>query len=243
MCTAKWPVSGALLKGGGSPHNACVPSIPSPVLLARFEQARGWLTKKTSEETMKAKKPRGRGLSRRDIIKTASAVGVAASAPFFHVNPARAARTLKILQWSHFVPGYDKWFNNSYVKEWGRKNDTEVIVDNINITLVYSRAATEVAAQKGHDLVLFLAPPSIFEDEVVNLADVYAECEKRHGKAIDLAVKSTYNPRTRKFFAFSDSYVPDPVNYRLDLWGDIGIKPSSWDDIRAGGRKIKQKTG
>ena len=53
--------------------------------------------------------------------------------PFFHVNPARAAKTLKILQWSHFVPAYDKWFNNTYTKEWGQKNDTEVIVDNSNL--------------------------------------------------------------------------------------------------------------
>ena len=70
------------------------------------------------------------GLSRRDVIKTA--VGAAAAAgPFFHVTPARAAKTLKILQWSHFVPAYDKWFNNTYTKEWGAKNGTEVIVDNI----------------------------------------------------------------------------------------------------------------
>jgi multiple sugar transport system substrate-binding protein len=42
-------------------------------------------------------------------------------------------KTLKILQWNHFVPGYDKWFNNTYVKEWGEKNNTEVTVDNIGI--------------------------------------------------------------------------------------------------------------
>src|SRR5882672_6638836 len=187
---------------------------------------------------------RRRGLTRRDIIKAATSAGLAASAgPFFHVNPARAAKTLKILQWSHFVPGYDKWFNNTYIKEWGQKNDTEVIVDNVNLNLVHARAATEVAAQKGHDLVMFLAPPSIYESEVVDLADVYAECEKRHGKPVDLAVKSTYNPRTKKYFAFSDSYVPDPINYRLDLWGEIGMKPDSWDEIRIGGKKIKDKTG
>ena len=56
-------------------------------------------------------------------------------------------------------------------------------------------------------------------------------------------MKSTYNPRTKKYFAFSDSYVPDPINYRLDLWDEIGMKPDSWDEIRAGGKKIKQKTG
>lgn len=182
--------------------------------------------------------------SRRDIIKTAGAAGAAATiGPFFHVNPARAAKTLKILQWSHFVPAYDKWFNNEYTKDWGKKNDTEVTVDNINLGLIPSRAAAEVSAQKGHDLVMFLAPPSVYEEQVVDLGDVYAECEKKHGKPVDLAVKSTYNPRTKKYFAFSDSYVPDPINYRSDLWDDIGMKPDSWDDIRVGGKKIKDKTG
>ncbi|HLL27839.1 MAG TPA: extracellular solute-binding protein [Xanthobacteraceae bacterium] len=193
---------------------------------------------------MNIRRIRRRGLTRRDVIKTAASAGLAASAgPFFHVAPARAARTLKILQWTHFVAGYNKWFNTSYVKEWGAKNDTEVIVDNIALSLLSSRAAAEVFAQKGHDLVMFLAPPSAYEDQVVDLADVYTECEKRHGKPVDLAVKSTYNPRTSKYFAFSDSYVPDPINYRLDLWGEIGMQPDSWDKIRAGGKKIKQKTG
>jgi multiple sugar transport system substrate-binding protein len=182
------------------------------------------------------------GLTRRDVIRTASAAGVAASVgPFVHVNPAHAAKTLRILQWSHFVPGYDRWFNNTYTKEWGKKNDTEVIVDNINLALIESRAAAEVSAQKGHDLVLFLAPPAVFEDQVAPMNEVYAECEKKHGKAIDLAVKSTYNPRTRRYFAFSDSFVPDPIDYRTDLWSDVGMKPDSWDDIRVGGKKIKDK--
>jgi multiple sugar transport system substrate-binding protein len=192
---------------------------------------------------MKTRNFRG-GLSRREAIKTATAAAVTASVgPFFHASPARAAKTLKILQWSHFVPAYDKWFNNEYVKEWGQKNDTEVTVDNINLGLIPSRAAAEVSAQKGHDLVMFLSPPSVYEDQVVDMKDVYAECEKRHGKPIDLAVKSTYNPKTKKYFAFSDSFVPDPVNYRTDLWDDIGMKPATWDDVRAGGKKIKDKTG
>ena len=191
---------------------------------------------------MSSRASRRYGLSRRDVIKTA--VGAAAAAgPFFHVTPARAAKTLKILQWSHFVPGYDKWFNNTYTKEWGAKYGTEVIVDNINLALIPSRAAAEVSAQKGHDLVMFLDPPSVYEEQVVDMKDVYAACENKHGKPIDLAVKSTYNPKTQKYFAFSDSFVPDPVNYRSDLWGDIGMKPDSWDNVRIGGKKIKDKTG
>jgi len=185
-----------------------------------------------------------RGITRRDAIRTATAAGIAAGVgPFVHVRPARAAKTLRILQWSHFIPAYDKWFNDTYTKEWGKKNDTEVIVDNINLALIESRAAAEVAAQKGHDLVMFLAPPAVFEDQVVDMNDVYAECEKKHGKPIDLAIKSTYNPKTKRYFAFSDSFVPDPVNYRTDLWGEIGMKPDTWEDVRVGGKKIKEKTG
>ena len=58
---------------------------------------------------------------------------------------ARAAqKTLKILQWVHFVPAYDEWFNETYVKEWGEKNDTEVIVDNIHNVGIPARAEAEV---------------------------------------------------------------------------------------------------
>jgi multiple sugar transport system substrate-binding protein len=184
-----------------------------------------------------------RGLSRRDAIRTAGAAGIAASiGPFFHILPAHAAQTLKILQWTHFVTGYDRWFTG-YAKEWGRNNDTEVVVDTVNIGLLAGRAAAQAAAQKGHDLVMFLTPPSGYEEQTVDLAEVHAAWEKKHGKARDLAVRSSYNPRTKKYFAFCQSYVANPVTYRSDLWADAGVKPDSWDEIRAGARKIKDTTG
>jgi multiple sugar transport system substrate-binding protein len=193
---------------------------------------------------MEIRKHRKGGIRRRDVIIAAGTTGlVAVASPFIHIRPACAAKTLKILHWSHFVPGYDRWFNNIYTKEWGKQNDTDVIVDNINVALIESRAAAEVSAQKGHDLVLFLSPPAVFEDQVIDMKDVYAECEKRHGKPIDLAVKSTFNPKTKKYFAFSDSFVPDPINYRTDLWGDVGMTPDTWDDVRVGGKKIKDQHG
>ena len=38
-----------------------------------------------------------------------------------------------------------------------------------------------------------------------------------------MALKSTYNPRTRKYYGFCDSYVPDPINFRKDLWDEVGM--------------------
>lgn len=183
-------------------------------------------------------------ISRRRLVTRAAAAGMATIAPLIRTGPARAAKhTLRILQWNHFVPGFDRWFNGTYIRQWGEKNDTEVIVDNVGVGALPSRAAAEVSAQKGHDLFLFLTPPPVYEDQVIDHREIYEECSRRHGKPIDLAMKSTFNPKTRKYFGFSDSYTPDPVNYRADLWNGIGMKPDSWDDILVGGRKIRQATG
>jgi len=127
------------------------------------------------------------------------------------------------------------------VKEWGEKNGTEVIVDNIGLAGLNARAAAEVSAQKGHDLFMFLWPPPVFEEQVIDHKEIYEECERKYGKPISLAIKSTYNPKTKKYYGFSDSFVPDPVNYRKDLWDDIGMLPDSWDNIRVGGSRIKRK--
>jgi multiple sugar transport system substrate-binding protein len=184
-------------------------------------------------------------ISRRNLIKAAG-VGAVALGTGLGTQAARAQgkkKTLRILQWNHFVPGYDKWFNNTYIKEWGDKNDTQVTVDNVGIPAINSTAAAEVAAKKGHDLFMFLSPRAVYEEDAIDHREIYEECQKKYGKPIDLAIKSTYNPKTKRYFGFSDMYVPDPINYRGDLWGEIGMKPDTWDSIRIGGKKIKDKTG
>jgi multiple sugar transport system substrate-binding protein len=194
-------------------------------------------------------KKKGTDVSRRDFIKIAGAGGIAAGAlgPAF-LFPERAAaqqKTLKICQWSHFVPAWDTWFNNTYTKEWGQKNNTNVIVDNIDLQQLKTRAASEISAQKGHDLFMLLSPPAAYEKQVVDMTHVYAEVEKKHGKKIDLAHKSTYNPKTKKYFAFSDAYTPDPGNWHKDWWAEAGYPngPDTYDDLRAGAKKIRDKTG
>src|SRR5512138_2339311 len=193
-------------------------------------------------------KKRTRGMTRRDFVKAAGVGALAAAGAASGLVP-RAARakqkTLKIMQWSHFVPAYDKWFDNEFCAQWGQKNDTKVVVDHISIGEINARAAAEVSAQSGHDLFMFLSPPAAYEKQVIDHKHVYAEVEKKWGKPVDLAVKSTFNPKTKKFFAFSDSYVPDPGNYRQDLWSQVGYPhgTDTWDDLLKGGKAIKEKFG
>jgi multiple sugar transport system substrate-binding protein len=189
-----------------------------------------------------------RGLTRREFAKLTGAGALATGVGANFLFPERAAaqqKTLKIVQWSHFVPGYDKWFDNTWTKQWGEKNNTNVVVDHIAIGEINARAASEVAAKKGHDLFMFLSPPAAYEKQVIDHAEIYQELEKKHGKAIDLAVKSTLNPKTKKYFAFSDSYVPDPGDYRKDLFEKVGMPngPDTWDDLLKAGKKIKDQFG
>ncbi|MBP6020006.1 MAG: extracellular solute-binding protein [Burkholderiaceae bacterium] len=180
---------------------------------------------------------------RRRVLKVVGAVGLASiTGPYFIRNAHAAKNTLKILQWNHFVPAYDQWFDNTYVKEWGQKNDTDVVVDHVGIPALATRAAAEVSAQQGHDLFMFLSPPPVYEDQVIDHREIYEECERKHGKPVPLAIHSSYNPKTKKYYAFSDSFVPDPVNYRKDLWDSVGMAaPDTWDDVLAAGTKIKQQ--
>ena len=196
----------------------------------------------------------GRRLSRRQFVKAAGVTLAAGALPGLACKPGVAAgaapakakaKTLRILQWSHFVPGYDRWFDGVYTKERGAKNGIAVTVDHMASTEVAARGAGEAAARQGHDLFLFNAPPASFEAQVIDHREIVEEVERRHGKMITLAQKSTLNPETGKYFAFSDSYVPDPGNYRIDLWSAVGFPkgPDTWDDLRVGGRKIKEKFG
>ena len=190
---------------------------------------------------------KGKGqVSRRQFMKAAGAAAAATGIGANIIIPGRsraASKKLRILQWVHFVPPYDQWFNKKFAVEWGQKNDTEVTVDNIGVAGINARAAAEVSAQKGHDLFLFNWPPPTFEEQTVDLKDVVTDLEGKLGKPIDLAIKSTYNPKTKKYFAFSPSFTPDPVNYRQDLFAQVGMPngPRTWDDVRKAGARLKKE--
>jgi len=191
----------------------------------------------------------GKGLSRRDLLRRAgigagaAAVGGAA-APYSFAGPLRyKGRWLKgdlnIIQWIHFVPAYDTWFDKTWITNWGQANDVQVKVDHINNTDLPARAASEVAAQSGHDIFGFLSPPAAYESQVINHASIVQEVEHKVGKYSDLGRKSTYNPKTKKYFGVSDNYVPDPVVWRRDIWNGVGESPATWDHVRAAAPKLK----
>ena len=56
---------------------------------------------------------------------------------------------ISLLQWKHFVPSYDEWFDG-YVKDWGEANNVAVTVDRVNFVELPSSLAAEIDAGQGH---------------------------------------------------------------------------------------------
>src|SRR4051794_22870723 len=179
--------------------------------------------------------------TRRDLLKGGAG---AVATPYAFAGPMKHAQReakgqLSIIQWIHFVPAYDEWFDKTWCKQWGEKNDVQVHVDHINNTQLDATAAAEVAAQKGHDLFQNLHPMAAYEDQVIDMTNVVKAIERKVGPYGTLGKLSTYNPKTKKYFGVSDCYVPDPVVWRHDLWNNIGESPATWEHVRAAAPKLK----
>src|SRR5262249_17517467 len=96
-------------------------------------------------------------VSRRRFIQggaslTAGGAVAACAPPGTSSSGTSGKKQLRILQWSHFVPDYDTWFDK-FATDWGNQNKIEVTVDHITNLDLPSRMAAEVAARNGHDLV------------------------------------------------------------------------------------------
>jgi hypothetical protein len=63
----------------------------------------------------------------------------------FVANAFAQSKTLTIVQWSHFVPAFDTWFDK-FAHDWGTKNGIQVTVDHIPEQNIPARAAGEGGA-------------------------------------------------------------------------------------------------
>src|SRR5437899_2403094 len=104
-------------------------------------------------------------LTRRTFLKGAGVATAAAVGPTIIVRSARAkSDTLKIGQWTHFVPAFDEWFDKKYCPEWGAKNNVKVVVDHISVNDLRARV---VGAGRRlpvvHDPLLRVAPHGVLQ--------------------------------------------------------------------------------
>lgn len=190
-----------------------------------------------------------RSVTRRDFVKKGSLLALSASSlptillACSGTGTTGGRKTLKILQWSHFVPAYDKWFD-PWAKAWGEQNNATVTVDHINYADIPTRTAAEINAGSGHDLIMWIVPPSQYEPSVVDMSDVVKAVEKKYGPQLEFARLTNFNPHTSHYFGFTYSFAPDPGDYRKSLFQQVGMPngPTSWDEMLQATTAIKAKT-
>src|SRR5215217_4064807 len=197
-----------------------------------------------------------RSFSRRSLLKTTGTAGIAAALPLStrvaieasaqEATPTRniAGTELKILQWSHFVPAYDTWFDE-FAKAWGEANQVNITVDHINTADVPATIAAEISAGEGHDLVEHIASLAQYEKSMLDLRDVVEEAAKRHGEQLPMAMRNSFNPTTNVYFGYCHGFAPDPGDYRKSLWEAVDLPngPTTWQELHDGGKRIKDEQG
>ena len=131
---------------------------------------------------------------RQFILKGASVVAAGAAAsvtgPTVLIRRAAAAdKTLKILQWAHFVSAYDEWFE-PWAKAWGAAKGMEVTVDHVGFADVVPPRHGRGRRAVRSDVHMFLGLASAFEEHVVDLG-TWRAVSRRYGEQVDLARRST----------------------------------------------------
>ena len=183
--------------------------------------------------------------SRRAFVRQ-TGVGVASAALATMLDARRApaqikGTTLRILQWSHFVPAYDVWFDN-FAKEWGDANGVRVRVDRIPHLEIPSRLAAEFAAGAGHDMVYFVGTilTALYHRNLLDLTDVADRIGKKWGGWIPAA--PPISVVEGRWHAVPDFYILAPMLWRKDLFDQSNLKaPDTWELARVAGRTLKPK--
>lgn len=162
------------------------------------------------------------------------------------IGPAVMAQDteISILQWSHFVPRYDEWFDE-WAVGWGEENNVAVTVDHIALAELNGNLAAAIDAGDGPTLIELLFSPAAFIEGLHDLSDVNAMADEMFGETVETCRATSYLPRTDTWYAYTHGYVPDPGDYDIALWTEVGLPdgPRTYEDLLEGGARIRDELG
>jgi multiple sugar transport system substrate-binding protein len=151
---------------------------------------------------------------------------------------------LSILQWSHFVPQYDVWFD-PFAEDWGAANGVDVTVDHVDIAELSPNLTAAIDAGEGPTLVELPLAAANFVEGVRDLTDVNMEAQELFGPQAETCTNNSYLPANDKWYGYCHGWVPDPGDYDRALWAEAGFPdgPETWADLLEGGAFIRDNLG
>ena len=159
-------------------------------------------------------------------------------------EPFADGTALSMLQWHHFVPRYDAWFDD-WAAAWGEANNVTVTVDHVNLADIPSSLATAIGAGAGYSLFEAPTPAALFVDGLRDLRDLNERAAEQFGAPFDYCQASARLPATDHYYGFVATQVVNHVNFDIALWREAGYPdgPGSWDELLEAGSAIYESTG
>jgi len=186
---------------------------------------------------------RRKKLGRRSVLKGLAAGTAAAAVPTILMRKASAQqeKTLRIVQWKHFVPDYDRWFTQ-FAQQFGEKNKCTVQVDYVATPDLPTAIAADISRGGGHDVFHLNGTGAwLYEQVLVDVSDVANRLEKEHGPWIK---ESTSIGQVKgKWLAIPSWYISYPLIINTGYFKEVGEEytdKTTWTDLIKVGAKLKK---
>lgn len=188
------------------------------------------------------KTPSPTGIGRREFLKASIATGAVLAAPIVFTRGAYAQdKVLKIVQWKHFVPDYDKWFD-TYAKEFGEKNKCTVEVDYVATPDLPTAIAADISRSGGHDVFHLNGTGAwLYDNVLVDVTEVSNRLGKEFGGWIPEAA-SLANVKG-KWLCVPHWFMSFPWIINRGYFNEVGedyTDKTTWNDIVRIGAKLKK---
>jgi len=186
---------------------------------------------------------KGNKFGRRSVLKGIAAGTAAAAVPTILMRKASAQqeKTLRIVQWKHFVPDYDRWFTQ-FAQQFGEKNKCTVQVDYVATPDLPTAIAADISRGGGHDVFHLNGTGAWLYDQVlVDVSDVATRLEKEYGPWIK---ESTSIGQVKgKWLAIPSWYISYPLIINSGYFKEAGAEytdKTTWQDLVKIGAKLKK---
>jgi multiple sugar transport system substrate-binding protein len=183
-------------------------------------------------------------VGRRDFLKLSLAAGIGLAAPTIFTRKASAQtgeRVLKVVQWKHFVPDYDKYFD-IFAKEFGEKHKAKVEVDYVGTADLPTAIASDISRGGGHDVFHLNGTGAWLYDKVlVDVSDVANRLSKQFGGWLREA--PSIGVVRGKWLAIPSWYISYPYIINSGYFKEVGEQytdKTSYEDLLRIGAKLKK---
>jgi multiple sugar transport system substrate-binding protein len=181
---------------------------------------------------------------RRDFLKLSVAAGIGLAAPMIFTRKLTAQgaeRSLKVVQWKHFVPDYDKYFD-VFAKEFGARHNAKVEVDYVATADLPTAIAADISRGGGHDVFHLNGTGAWLYDKVlVDVSDIANKLSKEFGGYLREA--PSIGVVQGKWLAIPSWYISYPYIVNSGYFKEVGEQytdKTTYKDLLRMGIKLKK---